>query len=62
MVDEIDQSVEIQEAGLMASIDYIRSNAKIPVGQPGECIECYEDSPRLVRGVCARCRDRSITD
>jgi hypothetical protein len=27
-------------------------------GEPGECEWCGEDSPRLVRGACARCRDK----
>lgn len=30
----------------------------IPVGNPGDCDFCNEWSGRLVRGVCAPCRDR----
>lgn len=32
--------------------------AEIPVGAPGECYLCGEHSQRLVRGVCAPCRDK----
>lgn len=37
----------------------LRRVLSIPVaaGEPGECSECGEDSPRLVGGRCARCRD-----
>lgn len=31
---------------------------KIPPGEPGDCELCGEWSGRLVRGVCAPCRDR----
>jgi hypothetical protein len=27
-------------------------------GEPGECIWCGEESPRLVNNACASCRDR----
>ena len=30
----------------------------MPVGVAGECNRCAEESPRLVRGVCAPCRDK----
>lgn len=32
--------------------------ANIPTGQPGECMECGEYSPRLVASRCAPCRDQ----
>jgi len=35
-----------------------RAAAAIPAGEPGDCERCGLPSPRLVRGVCARCRDR----
>lgn len=47
--------MEIQEAADLAEIR--RKAAVIPVGTPGECDLCGEESGRLVRGVCARCRD-----
>lgn len=30
----------------------------IPAGVAGECDLCGEDSPRLVEGACAPCRDK----
>ena len=35
-----------------------RAAAAIPAGEPGECEECGEESPRLVEQLCARCRER----
>ena len=35
-----------------------RAAAAIPAGEPGECEECGEESPRLVERMCARCRER----
>lgn len=35
-----------------------RAAAAIPAGEPGECEECGEESPRLVERLCARCRER----
>lgn len=34
-----------------------RQAAAIPVGAPGDCAECGGESPRLVHGICAPCRD-----
>lgn len=40
-------------------VEEIRKEAAmIPVGEPGECERCGEHSLRLVRGACARCRDK----
>jgi hypothetical protein len=33
------------------------ARAAVPVGVPGECEQCGGDSPRLVGGRCAPCRD-----
>lgn len=35
-----------------------KAAADIPVGEPGECIRCGEESKRLVEATCARCRDK----
>jgi RNA polymerase-binding transcription factor DksA len=35
-----------------------RAAAAIPEGEPGECEDCGEESPRLVERLCARCRER----
>ena len=59
MADEADisqVSIEILEASGVAAVR--ERAAKIPVGVPGECDLCGEWSGRLVRGVCAPCRDK----
>lgn len=44
---------------LDAELKAIRDEAsRIPVGEPGECEMCGEQSGRLVNGVCAPCRDK----
>lgn len=35
----------------------MRRVAEMPIGAPGECHSCGEESPRLVDNTCARCRD-----
>lgn len=55
MPDEIDivnQNVELERETLIR-----RARVKIPEGIAGTCTECDEDSPRLVGGRCAPCRD-----
>jgi hypothetical protein len=44
-----------QKEGLAAAR---RAAADMPKGEPGDCELCGEWSGRLVRGVCAPCRDR----
>ena len=56
MPDHIDIAVEISDLHLERSIRAARQ--PVPVGVPGECETCFEDSPRLVGGRCAPCRDR----
>lgn len=34
-----------------------RIAASMPDGEPGECVECGGENPRLVNGVCSPCRD-----
>ena len=36
----------------------MRRAAEIPIGAPGECSFCGEQSARLVNQACAPCRDR----
>lgn len=58
MADEIDRAQENQLLEQQAHLAMAReAAAAIPVGAPGECDGCFEHSPRLVRGFCARCRD-----
>lgn len=58
MADDIDLVQEhvlaAEEVNLLTAR---RLAAEIPVGKPGECSDCGEDSPRLVADRCARCRD-----
>jgi hypothetical protein len=42
--------------------DYERARKKrgpytLPPGVPGECDGCEAESPRLIDGLCGRCRD-----
>jgi len=60
MSDEIDQTndrVEIENDRQIAAIR--AAAADIPLGEPGECIECGLESKRLVNDRCAPCRDRT---
>lgn len=55
MADDVDMAVEIADEHLARGIE--RARQPIPAGVPGECEQCFEDSPRLVGGRCAFCRD-----
>ncbi len=55
MGDAVDMAVEIQDEHLARGI--ARARQPIPAGVPGECEQCFEESPRLVDGRCAFCRD-----
>lgn len=55
MSDEIDRANDIALQRLDDAIAEARHD--IPPGVPGICEECEEPSPRLINGVCARCRD-----
>lgn len=59
MSDEIDaaqiREQEVTERALATARAMV---AKIQKGEPGECSRCGEESPRLVGGVCAPCRDK----
>lgn len=58
MADSIDDATAMQEAHLGHSLrSTLAAAAAIPAGVPGECEVCGDDSPRLVRGHCARCRE-----
>lgn len=56
MADEADRAQQQEEWHREAMI---RSATSAPfiAGEPGECIRCGDDSPRLVGGQCAPCRD-----
>lgn len=59
MADEADQGGAdnqfFEDQVLKAAAEVAKN---IPRGEAGECRRCGEESPRLVRGVCARCRDK----
>lgn len=57
-MDEVDRQLDRDAPWDEAMIKKAREEAaKMPVGQPGECRLCGEQSPRLVGKACARCRD-----
>ncbi|SCX93331.1 hypothetical protein SAMN05216420_101375 [Nitrosospira sp. Nl5] len=59
MGDEIDLTNDRIIATTDSAIAKVReAAANIPVGKPGDCMDCGEWSGRLVEGVCAPCRDR----
>jgi hypothetical protein len=57
--DVIDQANDKAAALLDAAAAEIRYQAsRMPIGEPGDCELCGAWSGRLVRGVCAPCRDK----
>lgn len=54
MPDDFDRLTE-KELKLDAQVHSFRY--ELPAGVAGICDECEEHSPRLVGGLCARCRD-----
>ena len=59
MADEIDLAQEREQIATTSALNRIREQAaRIDPGEPGECDRCGEQSPRLIRGTCARCRDK----
>lgn len=58
-VDEADKAEQrIEEAVSDGINEASRAVAAMPVGEPGECSGCGNESLRLVNGYCAPCRDR----
>lgn len=55
MGDVVDMAADLQDEHLALSLQ--RARVPIPEGVAGECEQCFEDSPRLVGGRCAFCRD-----
>lgn len=59
MADEIDIANDELEKQYGKAQRFFREQVEnIPEGVEGECERCGEHSLRLVRGACARCRDR----
>lgn len=57
MADEADKADELIEEGIADALAKVRRRP-MPAGTPGECEQCGYDSPRLVGGACAPCRDK----
>ena len=55
MADDVDMAAGLQDEHLALSLQ--RARQPIAQGVAGECEQCFEDSPRLVGGRCAFCRD-----
>jgi hypothetical protein len=59
MADEADIAQQREQYLTDSALAASRLAAQnIPKGEPGECGLCGEESPRLVAGACARCRDK----
>lgn len=59
MTDIIDIANDYAAIEAESSLAMVRrAAAAMPAGEPGECEECSEESPRLVERLCARCRER----
>ena len=62
-MDEIDQQQEREAVLDSITLRQIRAKAAaIPPGEPGICEWCDCESPRLVNGACAPCRDKYKLD
>ncbi len=58
-MDDADMTDQRSQHALDANIQKLREQAaQIPPGKPGDCDLCGEWSGRLVKGVCAPCRDK----
>jgi len=60
MADEADIANDYMERVQAAAMRTPRP--QMAKGEPGECDWCGEESPRLVNGYCARCRDEYKLD
>lgn len=58
-MDDADRAQQDEEAIEDAKVRrHVIVDYEVPPGTPGECDMCGEWSGRLIRGVCAPCRDR----
>jgi hypothetical protein len=58
-MDDIDRAQETTDRLTEESLRKARDRSlQIPKGQPGDCDLCGYWSGRLVKGVCAPCRDK----
>lgn len=57
-MDEFDRATYLTDTHNEMAERAIREAARrMPKGEPGECIHCGIESPRLVNSACAPCRD-----
>lgn len=56
MADDADFATDLIEEWTKQRIQATR--ADIIPGEPGVCYYCDTYSPRLIKGACARCRDK----
>lgn len=56
MADAADHAAVLNDQHFERSLRAAR--VPVPVGVAGECEGCGDDSPRLIGGRCAPCRDR----
>lgn len=58
-MDDADKADGLIQKRVDSGVESVRKAAQdMPEGKPGDCDLCGEWSGRLVRGVCAGCRDR----
>lgn len=55
MADVVDMAQQIEAEHRMRAISAARQ--PVPAGVAGECMDCGNDSARLVDGLCAPCRE-----
>ncbi len=55
MADQADMAAVLERQHFERSLTAARQ--PVPIGVPGECEVCGDDSPRLVASRCAPCRD-----
>jgi hypothetical protein len=58
MADQIDLAQHYAETMLAEAIRIARQ--PVPAGAPGTCSDCGDESPRLVDGRCAPCREPRV--
>lgn len=58
-MDEVDEADLRYQSFLNGRIQDVQHElGKMKAGKPGECDKCGEDMPRLVEGICCKCRDK----
>jgi hypothetical protein len=57
-MDEIDKANDHAQLLMDSAVEnHLRDAPEMAKGEPGECEYCGHNSPRLVGGACAPCRD-----